>query len=108
MMMHGNICFLQRNDKYQDVHQGEEYPMVLQAFQKRLSQLEKILSGRLLKLLGAMDPEKMMTITRFERLDIKRRRLLNGTLWSKHHSTHQIPIPKPEKGLHIYTFCRKT
>ena len=55
--MHANICFLQSNDRYQDVHQDEEYPQVLRASQRQLSQQGKKLSGRHPKLKGVMDPE---------------------------------------------------
>lgn len=55
--MHVSTCFLQRHDRYQDEHQDEEYPQVLQASQTQLLPQEMRLSGHHPKLMDEMDPK---------------------------------------------------
>ena len=61
--MHVNICFPQKHDRYQDVHQDGEHPQVPQASQRLLLQQEMKLSGHHLTLMDVMDPEKGIDIT---------------------------------------------
>lgn len=61
-MMHVNTYFLQKRDRYQDVHQDEEYQPVPQASQTQLLQQDRKLNDHLLELMGITDPKKTWTI----------------------------------------------